>query len=117
MHLKNFSLIEDQPGSRRFSLSPVYDMLPVNLILPADREQMALSLHGKKRNIKRKDFLLLAENMGIHEKAAAGMIRQMLSYRHVLTDEVKISYLSDEMKGKLAELMEKRLMSLASLRR
>lgn len=114
MHLKNFSLIEDQPGSRRFSLSPVYDMLPVNLILPADREQMALSLHGKKRNIKRKDFLLLAENMGIHEKAAAGMIRKMLSYRHVLIDEVKISYLSDEMKEKLAELIEERSEVLTS---
>ncbi len=112
MHLKNFSLIEDQPGSRRFLLSPAYDMLPVNIILPADREQMALTLNGKKRNIRRKDFMILAENMGIHEKAATGMIRQMLSYQNTLIDEVKISYISDEMKEKLAELIVERSAAL-----
>ena len=63
MHLKNFSLIEESPGSREFSLSAAYDLLPVNIIMPEDVEQMALTLHGKKRNIRKKDFLFLAENM------------------------------------------------------
>ena len=112
MHLKNFSLIEDRPGSRCFSLSPAYDMLPVNIILPTDREQMALTLNGKKRNIKRKDFMILAENMGIHEKAAAGMIRKMLSYQQMLTDEVKASYISAEMKEELTELIGERAEAL-----
>lgn len=58
MHLKNFSLIEDGPKSRCFGLSPAYDMLPVNIIIPEDKEQMALSLNGKKRNIRRKDFFI-----------------------------------------------------------
>ena len=56
MHLKNFSLIEDAPGSRKFSLSAAYDMLPVNIVLPEDNEELALTLNGKKRNIHRKDF-------------------------------------------------------------
>ena len=28
MHYKNFSLIEDRPGSRHFHLSEAYDLLP-----------------------------------------------------------------------------------------
>ena len=42
MHLKNFSLRETEPGNRRFQLSNAYDMLPVNVIMPEDKEQMAL---------------------------------------------------------------------------
>ncbi len=40
--------------------------------------QMALTVHGKKRNIHRNDFLALAQNGGISEKAAENMIRSIL---------------------------------------
>lgn len=49
MHLKNFSLIETEPGNREFVLTDAYDMLPVNMILPEDTEQMALTVNGKKK--------------------------------------------------------------------
>jgi len=57
MHLKNFSLRETEPGNRKFHLSKAYDMLPVNVIMPEDQEQLALTINGKKRNIHRKNFL------------------------------------------------------------
>ena len=47
MHLKNFSLKETEPGSRNFQLSKAYDMLPVNVIMPEDKEQLALTINGK----------------------------------------------------------------------
>lgn len=109
MHLKNFSLIEDQPGSRRFSLSAAYDMLPVNVIMPADKEQMALTLNGKKRNVKRKDFLILAENLGISEKVAIGLMKQIVKHREAFGEEVKASYVSQEMKEQLWALIQKRM--------
>lgn len=37
MHLKNFSLIENMPGSRIFQLSKAYDMLPVNVYARGQR--------------------------------------------------------------------------------
>lgn len=43
-------------------------MLPVNIVLPADREETALTLNGKKRNLRRKDFLLLAEHCDLSKK-------------------------------------------------
>ena len=47
MHLKNFSLKETEPGNRKFQLSKAYDMLPVNIIMPEDKEQLALTINGK----------------------------------------------------------------------
>lgn len=41
-------------------------------------DQMTLTVHGKKRNIHRNDFLALAQNCGISEKAAENMIRSIL---------------------------------------
>ena len=109
MHLKNFSLMEDRPGSRRFSLSAAYDMLPVNVIMPADKEQMALTLNGKKQNLKRKDFLILAESLGIQEKVATGLIKQIVKYEEAFLREVDISYVPKEMKDHLSFLIQKRM--------
>lgn len=109
MHLKNFSLIEDHPGSRRFSLSAAYDMLPVNVIMPADKEQMALTLNGKKRNLKRKDFLILAENIGVSEKVAMGLMKQVVKHKEAFLEEVKVSCVPQEMKEQVLALIQKRM--------
>ena len=65
MHLKNFSLIETEEGSGKYVLSPAYDLLPVNVIMPEDKEQFALAMNGKKTHIRRKDFLVFAEKCGM----------------------------------------------------
>lgn len=112
MHLKNFSLIEDAPGSRIFGLSPAYDMLPVNIIMPADTEETALSLNGKKRNIRRKDFLKLADNFGIPENAAERMIARIARYKEEFIREVNDSYIPDEMKKSFTELIGERICTI-----
>ena len=53
-HLKNFSLI-DAPRIGQ-SLSPAYDMVATSLLMPKDKEELALTLNGKKRKLKRADF-------------------------------------------------------------
>ena len=77
MHLKNFSLIETMPESGEFILSPAYDLLPVNVIMPEDQEQFALQMNGKKTKLKRKHFLAFADNIGIKQNTAEAMIRAM----------------------------------------
>jgi len=57
MHLKKFSLIETAGDNGQYVLSPAYDLLPVNVIMPEDKEQFALTMNGKKTNIQKKDFL------------------------------------------------------------
>ncbi len=112
MHLKNFSLIEDAPGSRRFSLSAAYDMLPVNIVLPEDSEELALTLNGKKRNIRRRDFLEFAQNCGLSSSAAEKMINKLRRLENGFLTGCKDSYLSDELKSKTSELICERIYRL-----
>ena len=109
MHLKNFSLIEDAPGSRLFGLSPAYDMLPVNVIMPADKEETALSLNGKKRNIRKKDFAMLADNLGIPDNVANRMRERIILYKDAFISEVNNSYIPEEMKNRFVDLIGDRV--------
>ena len=108
MHLKNFSLIEETSGSRIFGLSPAYDLLPVNIIVPSDNEQMALTINGKKRNIKKKDFLSLAHNLGLEEKVATGLMRQLLKHKKTFINIIDNAYIPETMKEEMKCLMETR---------
>ena len=109
MHLKNFSLIEEGPGSRIFKLSAAYDMLPVNVILPTDKEQTALTVHGKKRNIRRKDFMILADSCGISEKAAGNLIESVLRKKEKLDQICRQSQLLEIQQEQVLTLMEERI--------
>ena len=51
MHLKNFSMIKSATG---WVLAPAYDLLNVSIILPEDSEEMALTLEGKKKNLRKR---------------------------------------------------------------
>ena len=109
MHLKNFSLIEKGPGTREYGLSAAYDLLPVNLIMPSDKEETALTLNGKKHNIRRKDLLALAENCGIPEKAAVRMTDSICSKEKVFLKLCEISHIPEPGKKALAELIAERI--------
>ena len=108
MHLKNFSLIERTPGGRDFVLSPAYDLLPVNVILPEDTEEAALTLNGKKSNLTRNDFLALANNIKLSEKAAKNMMALVASKVDGAIDLCHHSYLDQDLKDTLIDLMRKR---------
>ena len=96
MHLKNFSLMETEPGSREFALSAAYDMLPVNIILPEDTEEMALTLNGKKKRLKKQDFMALADKCEITENAAEKMIYKMCSLKDKFLVACEESYLPED---------------------
>ena len=48
MHLKNFSLYRPSNG---YQLSPAYDLIDVAIANPEDKEELALSLSGRKTNL------------------------------------------------------------------
>ena len=112
MHLKNFSLIEVTSGDRIYKLSPAYDMLLVNIILPADKEQMALTVNGKKRNIRRKDFLEMAEKITIDRTAADRIIQKVVRSREKLLRICDDSLLPEDEKERTKLLIEERCRTL-----
>lgn len=112
MHLKNFSLIETDENSGSYILSDAYDMLPVNSVNPADTEQTALTLNGKKRNLHRNDFLKFADACQI-DRAVAGKIIDILKrYESEFIRETEKSYLNDELKDNLNSLITQRINDL-----
>ena len=108
MHLKNFSLIETEAESRIYILSPAYDLLPVNVIMPEDKEEFALPMNGKKTNLRHKDFLIFAEAAGIPGKAAEAMIRKMLNHVPKWIHLCEDSLLPEDMIKMMIELMQSR---------
>ena len=112
MHLKNFSLIEKAEGSSEYVLSAAYDLLPVNAIMPEDEEEFALTMFKRKRKIKRKDFLVFAEEIGIEQKSAEKMIAKVVKAKDNFISMCEESYVSTTVKERLVELIEKRVEAL-----
>ena len=44
---------------------PAYDLVPVQILLPSDPEELALTLNGKKRRLTAADFAAFAANLGL----------------------------------------------------
>jgi len=109
MHLKNFSLIETEEGSGKYILSAAYDMLSTNVVIPADKEQLALTLNGKKQNIRRKDFLVFADTIGISERSAEKMIEKIVKLKEKYILMCRDSYMPEQMKSNLENLIEQRI--------
>ena len=112
MHLKNFSLIETDENSGNYILSDAYDMLPVNTVNPADTEQTALTMNGKKRNLHRNDFLKFADACQIDRAVAGKIIDRLKEYESEFIRETEQSYLTDELKESLIALMKERINSI-----
>lgn len=112
MHLKNFSLVESEEGSKSYQLSDAYDLLPVNVIMPADTEELALTLGGKKRNLRRNDFLKYAKSIGIDQKPAEKMIAKIVLMKDEYIRMCRKSYLPAAMKNSLEQLICERISRL-----
>ena len=107
MHLKNFSLIETAPLSRKYVLSEAYDMLPVNIVIPNDPEELALALNGRRETSGAGTFSF-SRNAGISEAAGEKMIRKVASMRDLYLEMCDASDLPEEWKESLAELIQRR---------
>ena len=101
MHLKNFSVLH-QPVS--VVLSPAYDLLNVNLVNPKDKEEMALTLNGKKNKIKLTDFSALAETLGINEKVYKNRYNHFSKRNKEVFEMIDRSFLSKEMKKNFKQI-------------
>mgnify|MGYP004435156971 FL=1 len=114
MHLKNFSLIETAEGSGEYVLSPAYDLLPVNANMPADKEEFALAMNGKKMNIRKGDFLKYADTCGISRQTAEKLIENLVKLTPKWLKMCEKSLLTDELKERLTKIITERTGCLIS---
>ncbi len=106
MHLKNFSLYspEDDP-----MLTPAYDLLNAAICNHKDKEELALNLNGKKKNINDQDFIKTFKTCGIPEIVFERIKKKYLKLLPKFEEEIRSSFLSEELKTDYIELLHLRL--------
>ncbi len=110
MHLKNFSMIINRNGE--WDLAPAYDLLNVSIALPADKEELALTLNAKKRNLKRKDFEILAQGLGLTDRQIRGAFTRFAELRPVAEKWIGESFLSTELQKAYQSILAERYVRL-----
>lgn len=106
MHLKNFSIYRPK---NLYQLAPAYDLLNIAIANPIDKEELALTLSGRKSKLQLKDFLKAGEAMGLEEKVIMHLIGNMQKALPKWKMLIQSSFLTEEMKVKYEQLVISRL--------
>ena len=106
MHLKNFSLYRP---SEKYQLTPAYDLLNVAIANPKDKDELALTLVGKKAKLRLADFLNAAKTMGLEENVVQRLVAGLHKVFPKWQQLIKDSFLSDDQKQAYEELIVSRL--------
>ena len=107
MHLKNFSLYSR--NSDVYGLTPAYDLLPTTLVLSEDTEELALTLNGRKRKLRRDDFVQAMTASGMDEKVIDNLFKKFIKAIPKWGEWIDVSFLPDEMKSRYKELIAERI--------
>jgi serine/threonine-protein kinase HipA len=110
MHLKNFSMIESTLG---WVLSPAYDLLNVTIVNPDDTEELALTIDGKKKKLKKEHFEKLAKGLGLTDKQIHRVFKRMISNRHKAMEWIDQSFLSAELKTAYKKVIDNKYAQLS----
>jgi len=105
MHLKNFSMVEKSSG---WGLAAAYDLLNVAIVFPEDKEELALTLTGKKKNLKREHFEQFGEGLGLVPKQLRGAFNRLLKNKTKAFSWIDQSFLSEDMKIVYKEVLSER---------
>lgn len=110
MHLKNFSLIK-LPLSG-YILAPAYDLVATKLINPADDEDLALTLNGKKKKIKKEDFIAAFTTLKLDNKQQENIFIKMEKSKIKWMEFIDVSFINKDFKNAYKDLINKRFMRL-----
>ena len=110
MHLKNVSLYEPQDGTIR--LTPAYDLLNAAILNPKDDEELALTLNGRKKRLKRADFVSAGVTMGIDAKTVDRLIGKYVRLYPRMSEFIGQSFLDEELKNRYNEMLRERISRL-----
>jgi len=106
MHLKNFSLIENPDMG--YILSPAYDMVASSLVVEGDEEELALTLNGKKKKIRKKDVMEAINRFNIDNKAIENLFNKFNASFEKWYKFIDKSFLPNDMKIGYHDLIMKR---------
>ena len=106
MHLKNFSLILKDEN---WGFAPAYDLLNVQLHLPEDKEETALTIGGKKSRLTKSDFIILGVKFGLSEKQIENVFKRCIKAEKKMLLLIDQSFLSEANKINYKDLLMQRI--------
>lgn len=110
MHLKNYSLYN--PKEQGFQLTPAYDLLNTKMVMPEDKEELALTLAGKKSKFKREHFVKAMKSFDIPEKTINKIIEKFIKAEPLWFDFISNSFLPQDMQETLKETIHNNIIKL-----
>lgn len=105
MHLKNYSMFLSNMG---WVLSPFYDLLNVKLILPTDKDDIALMLGGKKRSFSKGYFDRLGAVLQLNDKQISTIYKRLDIWLPKAIALINESFLNKEGKNAYTQLITQR---------
>ncbi len=105
MHLKNYSMFLSNMG---WVLSPFYDLLNVKLILPTDKDDIALMLGGKKRSFNKGYFDRLGTVLQLNDKQISTIYKRLDIWLPKAIALINESFLNKEGKNAYTQLITQR---------
>jgi serine/threonine-protein kinase HipA len=106
-HLKNFSLLRKKEVE--YQLSPAYDIVNSRLVLPEEKEDMCLSLQGKKNRLSGRDFRRLSEHFGLTKKQVDNSLTRLNELKPSIETMIAESFLSQRFKDRFFEIFKERV--------
>ena len=106
-HLKNFSLLKKKEVD--YQLSPAYDIVNSRLVLPGEKEDMCLSLQGKKNRLFGGDFRRLSEHFGLNRKQVDNSLTRLNDLKLSIETMIGESFLSQHLKNGFLEIFRERV--------
>lgn len=105
MHLKNYSMFLSEMG---WILSPFYDLINVKLILPKDKDDVALLLGGKKRNFSKAYFDRLGKVLQLNNKQITAVYKRLEKWLPQALSLIDTSFLQESAREEYKNLITKR---------
>lgn len=106
MHLKNYSMFLSEMG---WVLSPFYDLLNVKMILPMDKEDVALLLGGKKENYDKGYFDRFGEVLKLNQKQINSVYNKLAKWLPQAIHLIENSFLEPPLQESYKTLIVKRV--------
>ena len=102
MHLKNFSLLKE---NSQYDLCPAYDLVASELVVEGDDEDLALNLNGKKKKIKKRDFIEAMEGAGLDRKVIENIFKKYNQLIPKWAEFIEKSFLNAVLKEEYKSLL------------
>ena len=84
-------------------------MLSTALVMPEDTEELALTLNGKKRKIKKADFVASMQALGLEEKVINNIFAKFTKAKDRWVEFINLSFLPNDMNEAFKSIVTERL--------